>query len=304
MKKSAEASPLITFLLAEKSVRGAILDGTRMVQEMQARHGIGATESQILGRALMVTALMASSLKGKDEIALRIDCSGPIKGLVTEATATGEVRGYLKQTPVPLPSFPNAPDVTNQLAPLWETGVLTITRYLEDGRQPFTGSVVLQSGDIALEVSNYYRCSEQLPTTIHLSLFFDGNGKTTGAGGVLLQAMPDTDQHLFAHLEQTTLTLPALGEALAQGQHVEPWMAEQFVDFQPMKVGEKAFQFQCRCNEEKMRLLLLHLPRIDLEEIRDNGPFPVQLTCHFCNRHYLFEQSALTQICQEKLTFA
>jgi molecular chaperone Hsp33 len=55
---------------------------------------------------------------------------------------------------------------------------------------------------------------------------------------------------------------------------------------------------------ERMRLLLLHLPLTDLEEMRDNGPFPVEVNCHFCNKQYLFDQKSLTTICQEKASFA
>ncbi len=94
---SADSSRLLSFLLAGKSVRGVILDGTILVQEMRHRQGTGILETQILGQALQATALMTSSLKGQDGIGLTIDCPGPLKGLVAEATATGEVSGYLKQ---------------------------------------------------------------------------------------------------------------------------------------------------------------------------------------------------------------
>jgi molecular chaperone Hsp33 len=299
MEPTTKASRLLSFLLAEKSVRGVILDGTVLVREMQLRHGIGRTETLILGQALLAAALMASTLKGHDEIGLRIDCSGPVKGLVAEATATGEARGYLKQVPIPVACNGES----TSLAPCWGDGYLTITRYLEEGRQPFSGNIALQSGDIAAEVARYYQISEQTSTTLHLSISFDQQGHVSGAGGLLLQVMPAASDEMFATLEQKTQTLPSLGKALAEGQQVNPWLMEQFAPFHPDILTERSVFFQCRCNMERMRLLLLHLPLTDLEEMRDNGPFPVEVSCHFCNKQYLFDQKILTTICQEKASF-
>jgi len=300
MAVTTEASRLLTFLLAEKTVRGVILDGTTLVQEMRTRHGLGPLETLILGQALQVTALMASSLKGHDEIGLRIDCSGPIKGLVTEATATGEVRGYLKQVPIPRTDPLHLFDERDDLNPFWGDGFLTITRYLEEGRQPFSGSVALQAGNIASEVAHYYLLSEQIPTAIHLSLVFDSHGRVTGTGGLLLQAMPGASDKTFASLDQKTQTLPSLGKALAEGRKMDSWLNEQFSAFPPDILEEHPVQFHCRCDAERIRLLLLHLPLADLEEMLANGPFPVQLACHFCSKQYLFDQKALADICREK----
>ena len=41
------------FLLAEGAVRGAILHGTRMVNEMRANHELGILETLVLGRAYL-----------------------------------------------------------------------------------------------------------------------------------------------------------------------------------------------------------------------------------------------------------
>ena len=300
MTVTTETSHLFTFLLAEKSVRGVLLDGTILIQEMRTRHGLGPLETLVLGQALQVTALMASSLKGHDEIGLRIDSSGPIKGLVAEATATGEVRGYLKQVPIPRTEPLQHFDERDDLNPFWGDGFLTITRYLEEGRQPFSGSVALQDGNIASEVAHYYLLSEQIPTAIHLSLVFDIHGRVTGAGGLLLQAMPGASDKIFAALDHKTRTLPSLGKALAEGRKVDLWLNEQFSTFSPAILEEHSIHFHCHCDAERMRLILLHLPLADLEEIRANGPFPVHLTCHFCSKQYLFDQKALVDICLEK----
>lgn len=300
MASTPATSSLSSFFLADKTVRGVILDGTPFVQEMRNRHTLGALETRILGQALLVTVLMGSTLKGEDETSLRIDCSGPIKGLVAEATAAGEARGYLKQVPIPLTSSLESLDITNQLAPLWGQGLLTITRFLEKGRQPFSSSEALQSGDIAAEVARYYRVSEQIATALHAAVFLNKDGEVAGAGGLLLQAMPGGDESIFTALEQKTKTLPSLAKALAEGHKAFPWLTEHFAPHKPYLLETHPVFYRCRCNDSRMRLVLLQLSLADLEDMRDNGPFPIILTCHFCNQQYPFDQKALTEICREK----
>ncbi|MBW2434772.1 MAG: Hsp33 family molecular chaperone HslO, partial [Deltaproteobacteria bacterium] len=72
---------LHNFLLADGAVRGAVLHGTHMVNEMRANHELGILETLVLGRAYLGVALMSANIKGIESISVKIDCSGPIKGL-------------------------------------------------------------------------------------------------------------------------------------------------------------------------------------------------------------------------------
>ncbi len=72
---------IYNFLLADGAVRGAILHGTRMVNEMRTNHELGIFETLVLGRAYLGAGLMSANLKGTDAISLKIECSGPIRVL-------------------------------------------------------------------------------------------------------------------------------------------------------------------------------------------------------------------------------
>ena len=82
---------LYNFLLADGAIRGVIIHGTRMVNEMRANHELGILETLVLGRAYLGAALMSADLKSDDRISIKFDCSGPIKGLVVEANAFGDL---------------------------------------------------------------------------------------------------------------------------------------------------------------------------------------------------------------------
>jgi molecular chaperone Hsp33 len=128
---------------------------------------------------------MAADLKGDDRVAMQINCSGPVKGLSVEANAFGEVRGYLKRVPIPV----EAPVQDFDLSGFFGAGILSVTRYLQSAKQPFTGQVELRHGNIAQDLAYYFLTSEQVPTAFNLSIRFDREGEVIGAGGLCLQAM-------------------------------------------------------------------------------------------------------------------
>ena len=111
------------FFLADKAIRGAFIYGTRMIKEMRANFDLGILETLVLGHAYLGCALLSSNLKGNDRIGLKIDCSGPVKGISVEANAYGEIRGFIKQPQIsidkPLEDF--------NPSPFFGAGLLTVT---------------------------------------------------------------------------------------------------------------------------------------------------------------------------------
>ncbi|MCX5863783.1 MAG: Hsp33 family molecular chaperone HslO [Deltaproteobacteria bacterium] len=284
------------FLLGDKAVRGVLVRGTALVNEMRARHGLGLLETLVLGHAYLAAALLATSLKGdKDRLALRIECSGPIKGLVAEGNAAGEVRGYLRQNPIPL----EKPLESFDLSPFFGAGFLSASTHLEGASQPFTGTVMLEHGSLALDLSQYFQTSEQTPTAIALSIQFDNDGLPVGAGGLLLQAMPGVEPVLMGELEECLAGLPSLGRYFAEGGESEGLLAAQFGAFQPEILTTTPVAFACPCSRDAISARLLTLPEKDLDELC-SGPFPVETCCHYCNTNYLFERQDMEALWQER----
>jgi molecular chaperone Hsp33 len=290
--KAGAKDRLYNFLLADGAVRGVILNGTRMVNEMRANHDLGILETLVLGRVYLGAGLMSANLKSNDRIAIKFDCSGPIKGLVVEANAFGEVRGYLKNVPIPI----EKPMESFDLSPFFGAGFLSVTKYLEDAKHPFTGKVMLKYGNIAQDLANYYLTSEQVPTAFNLSIKFDKEGQVTGAGGVFLQAMPQTGEELADSLEKRVIDLPSLGEVFTQEKHPQDLIADNFSEYSPRFLADHRIEFMCHCNQSRVRSLLMLLPVTDLKEIRDNGPFPLEMRCHFCNTVYHFTEKDIRQL--------
>jgi molecular chaperone Hsp33 len=283
---------LHNFLLAGGAVRGAILNGTCMMNEMRANHELGILETLVLGRAYLGIALMAAGLKGNDRIAMQITCSGPIKGLSVEANAYGEVRGYLKRVPIPI----DRPLEDFSLSRFFGAGILSVTKTLQDAKQPFTGQVELRYGNIAQDLAHYCMTSEQIPTAFNLSIKFNPEGEVTGAGGLFLQAMPHAAESLTTELEDRVLHFPSLGEAIAMGKDPVELVTSVFGNHSPKMLSTLRVEFMCHCNRERLINLLTMLPIHDLKDLRDNGPFPTEIRCHNCNTPYTFSREEIEAI--------
>ena len=286
---------LYRFLMADDQIKGVVVHATRMVKEMQANHHLGPLETLVLGQAYIAAALMSAPLKGRDRIAMNIQCSGPIKGLDVEANAFGEIRGYLKANPIEVKN----PKKIKWLSTLYGAGFLSVSRNIEDTNRPYTGQIALIHGSIAEDLAEYFLTSEQIPSGFSLNVAFDENENITGAGGIFLQALPGAHPDNVARAETIIRKIDALGDCFAQNQTdqtPESIIKTSFADLSPRFLNSSRVEFYCRCAKERMARYLKQLPKEDRTDILANGPFPLALRCHHCNSAYRFSQRELTAI--------
>jgi molecular chaperone Hsp33 len=290
--KDIQPDNIDVFLLNEGTVRGALLHGTKMINQMRVNHNLRILETLVLGQAYMGAGLMTSMIKGNDRISFSIECGGPIKGLSVEAKADGEVRGYLFENPIPI----KEPVESFDLSPFFGPGFLSVSKHLESSKQPFTGQVMLQHGRIAKDLANYFLESEQIKTAFILSVYFDKNGKSVGAGGLFLQALPGADEKILESLEESINNMPSLGKYFASGGLSGKLIKDSFKEFIPEIIADKKISFSCGCSKERFTSFIASMNISDKEEILTNGPFPLITTCHNCATDYNFSKEELQAI--------
>jgi molecular chaperone Hsp33 len=286
---------LYHFLLDYGAVRGALLHAGRLVNEMRANHELGPLETLVLGHAYIGAALMSVNLKGADRLKLQVQCSGPVRGLAVEANAFGEVRGYLAEVPIPA----EAPVDPADLSPLYGEGILTVTRFLAGARQPFSGQVALERRGLAEHLTHYFLKSEQAGSVFQLSVRLDPRGEVLGAGGLFLQVLPGAEQASVDRLEEVASTLPSVGAAFAEGVPAEELLAEWFAPMNPLLLGNRRVAFMCHCSAQRFGRFLGALPREELADMLDKGPFPVVTTCFNCNSRYSFSRGEIERLYRE-----
>ena len=280
------------FLLADGKIRGAILHGTRLVNEMRTNHDLGVLETLVLGHAYIGAGLLTSSLKDSGRIVFSVECGGPIKGLTAESDASGNIRGYLKNVPIPV----EKPLESFDLSPFFGPGFMSITKYLPGESSPYTGQVMLKYGNLAEDLAMYFLSSEQVPTSFSLSLKFDRAGNAVGAGGLLLQVLPGTEEKLLHELERIVYDMPSLGSYFSEGGSPRTLVEKSFADFSPEYLATEPVSFECSCSKERFGAFIAALPHDERQSILDEGPFPLRTTCQNCNSCYEFTQAEIQHL--------
>ena len=288
--KASAKDRIYRFIMADKTIKGAIVHNTRMIREMQANHECGPLETLVLGQAYIAASLLCSTLKDKnDRVSINVQCSGPIKGFDVESNLYGEVRGYLKTGNIQVQD----PKQIKYLSTLYGAGFLTITKYLENAPRPYSGQVALEHGSIAEDLANYYLVSEQIPTGFKLSLFFDEAQMVKGAGGIFLQVLPGANPQKVAKAEKMMQTIDSLGQMFANDSQPEQVVKDSFPGLDPVFLNDSRVEFFCRCSKDKMKNYVKTLPKSEKKDMIKNGPFPLEVCCHHCNSTYLFSQKDL-----------
>jgi molecular chaperone Hsp33 len=298
LSQEATDDQVARFVLSGGTVKGAVIRGSQLVAALRATHGLGVLETLVLGHATLGAALMCTTLKGRDRMALKIDCSGPIKGLAVEGDSGLNLRGYLKAVPIPV----DAPLASHNLAPFFGAGFLSVTRILEGGRRPFEGRVAIEHGNLAQDLAHYYATSEQTPTAFVLSIAFDAKGKVNGAGGLFLQAMPDAADGNLAQVEAAVRQQASLGAAFSEPASCRRVILNAFAGFDPRLLDTQPVQYRCHCSRERSRRLLALLPSDDLRDLAVNGPFPITLDCRYCGQAYAFDRSDMAALLRRSET--
>jgi len=290
----------------DKLIHGTAADGTirvlsaittDVVTEAVRRHQTAPTASAALGRVLTGTLLMAATLKDFDRLSTKIDCQGPIGGIIAEATKHGTVRGYVKNPDAELP--PSA-DGKFDVRGIVGEGTFYVIR--ESGfdiglhRDPYVGSVPIVSGEIAEDFAYYLAKSEQIPSAVLLGVLLqNAEPYVKAAGGVLVQMMPGANEHLITMIEDTIAHAPHPTSLISDGATAEDLarLALGEIDFEVLEESE--VQFRCNCSIERARTLIAALGPVEVESMLSEDKGAV-MSCGFCSEVYQLDETDLAQI--------
>lgn len=284
-------------------LRVVAADTGDVVEEARRRHGLSPTATAALGRAMTGALLLAQLLlkTPKERITLRIEGTGPLGGLVAEADAAGNVRGYVRN---PRAEVPLREDGKLNVGELLGAGVLRVDRSLPNG-EVYTSTVPLVSGEIAEDLAHYLWQSEQIPSAVLLGVRVKGEGEVEVAGGVAIQVMPDTPEEVLSRLEANLAGLSGITPLLREGLEaaVERLLAGLGFEWTDLKalgypLNEIPAHFRCRCNREKaLEALVFFTPEEREDMIVEDGG--AEVVCHWCGEVYRFSPEEIRSLVAE-----
>ncbi len=273
-------------------IRAFAVDCTASAEEARGRHNASPVVAAALDRLLAAGAMMGSSMKGEDDLlTLMIRCEGPIQGLTVTADSHGNIKGYPLVPDVELPpKYPGKLDVGGAIFP----GTLTVIMDL-GLKEPYSGQIELQSGEIGEDLAYYFTASEQTPSAVGLGVMIDKDLSVKHAGGFIIQLMPDATEEVISSLEEKLQHTEHVTTMLDKGFTPEDILESLLGDLGFKKTETLPLRFYCNCSKDRISGALATLQDSDLQEMIDDGE-EIEVKCHFCNSAYNFTTEELTEI--------
>ena len=282
---------LVRVVSEDGLLRGALAVTTDLVTEICRLQQTDLRATVALGRLLSAGALLCSTLKGKQRLALMIEGNGPLQRLSVEADATGRLRGTVRHAQPGLPPKEGRFDVAGAIG---RAGFLHVWKDL-GLKEPYRSMVQLQTSEIGEDIAWYLATSEQVPSSLGLGVELDAAGQVAAAGGFLIQALPPGDAEQLAGLEERIAALPPVTTLLRQGLGGEEILRQIFGSIPLRPAESSSLTFHCPCSRPQTEAMLLGLGAEELNALLEERG-EAEVTCEYCQQSYHFAGAELRQL--------
>ncbi|MDQ1197472.1 Hsp33 family molecular chaperone [Agrobacterium sp. SORGH_AS 787] len=303
---------VVPFQVEGLDIRGRAVQVGPLLNAILQRHDYPPVVARLLAEALVLTALIGTSLKFSGKLTVQTKGDGPVDLLVADFTAPENMRAYARFDDERLAQATAAGETSPEQ--LLGTGILAFTIDQGVGMQPYQGIVPLDGSSLEEIASVYFRQSEQLPTRVRLGVaeFFDrdGEGKPRRgwrAGGIIAQFLPqaperlrtrdlhggDGDETSFAEADDDAWTeAVALIDTVDTDELTDPQVPVERLLFRLFhEQGVRVYEPQsiidkCSCSREKIKGVLSGFSAEEIEDSQEDGI--VSVSCEFCSTTYQY----------------
>lgn len=278
--------------LANDSVRAFAISSTHLVAEARERHRTLPVVTAALGRLLSAGAIMGSMMKGdKDIVTVSLKGDGPAGYITVTADSHGHVKGFPGNPNVDIPrKYAGKLDVGAAVG----RGLLTVS-YDLGLKEPYSGQVEIQTGEVAEDLAYYFTVSEQLPSAVGLGVMVDTDSSVKHAGGFIVQLLPDAPEDVIELLEKKLANLEPVTTMMEQGMTPEEMLLRIFEGVDIEFTERHDVKFYCDCSKEKVKRALAAISDKDLQDIV-NDDEDIEVKCFFCNTAYKFSIADIKDI--------
>ncbi len=263
-----------------------------MTEEARRIHDTAPVVTAAMGRLMTAAVMMGAMMKdSRDLLTLKIDGTGPMRGLLVTADCSGHVKGYPYENGVILP--PNEKgklDVSGAIG----DGILTVISDI-GLKEPYVGQVKLVSGEIAEDIAYYYASSEQVPSSVGLGVLVNQDHSVNCAGGFIVQLLPGCPEETVTALEDRLRGVDAVTTFLKDGKTPED-LLELILGGMDLKITDRMdCSYHCGCTRSRVEKALISVGEKELRSMIDDGK-PIEMNCHFCGKKYSFAVSELEEL--------
>lgn len=286
------ADYIVRATAANSQIRAFAATTRDLTEHARAAHNTSPVATAALGRLLTAGSMMGVMMKGeKDLLTLQVKAGGPLEGITVTADSKGNVKGYVGNPNVIL----HAND-KGKLDVAGAVGVGFMNVIKDMGlKEPYVGQTVLQTSEIAEDLTYYFATSEQVPSSVGLGVLMEKDNTVKQAGGFIIQLMPFTEEKVISQLEENLKDVTSVTTMLEEGHTPESLLNTLLKGFD-IEINETIpTQFYCNCDKDRVEKALISVGRKELQEMIDEGK-EIEMNCHFCNRNYTFFVEELKNI--------
>ena len=276
---------IVRAMAGNAQIRAFAATTRNTVEKAREAHNLSPVASAALGRTLTAGAMMGAMLKGeKDLVTLQFQGDGPIEGIIVTADSFGKVKGYVGNPSVMLPpNYAGKLDVGAAVG----YGMLQVTKDM-GLKEPYCGQTVINTGEIAEDLTYYFASSEQVPSSVGLGVLMDKElVNVRQAGGFIIQLMPFADEAVIEKLEQNLTQIPSVTTMLDEGMTPEDMLKKVLEGMDVEFTDTLPVEFYCNCSKERIEKALISVGEKELKDMIADGK-PIDVNCHFCNTNYTF----------------
>jgi Disulfide bond chaperones of the HSP33 family len=304
---------VVPFQVEGLDVRGRAVQLGPLLNTILERHEYPAPVARLLSEAIVLTALLGTSLKFDGKFTVQTKSDGPVDLLVADFSTPQSLRAYARYNEERLAEAVEAGKTTPP--DLLGEGILAFTIDQGRGMTPYQGIVPLDGSSLEEIAGVYFRQSEQIPTKVRLGVAElydrDDNGKARHnwrAGGLVAQFLPEAPErmrHPDLHggdgdESETDWTeddawneARTLVETIDTDELTDPQVPIERLLFRLFhERGVRVYEPQpvldrCSCSRERIKSVLDGFSAEEIEASQEDGR--ISVTCEFCSTTYRYE---------------
>lgn len=285
------ADYIVRATAADGQIRAFAAYTKDVAEESRRRHNTSPTATVALGQLLTAGTMMGAMMKNDTDIlTLQIRCDGPLGGLTVTADNQGNVKGYAVHPDVDVPVKNGQINVADAL----DLGVLNVIKDM-GLKEPYVGQTILETSEIAKDLTYYYMNSEQVPSSVGLGVLMNKDNTVKCAGGFIIQLMPFAEDATIDKLEENLKNVTSVTELLDNGCTPEGLLEALLGNLGIEILDTLPTQFHCNCSKERVEKAVASVGREDLQAMIDDGE-DIEVKCDFCNSTYKYTVDELKDI--------
>ena len=311
---------ILPFEVKTLDLRGRIVRLGPAVDAILSSHDYPLPVAKLLGEAIVLTAMLGSSLKFDGRFILQTQSDGPVRMLVVDYTSPAKIRACARF---------DAERVTQAIAndaaepgQLLGRGHLAMTIDQGPDMSRYQGVVPLEGKDLEHAAHEYFSRSEQIPTRVRLAVAEEFRASDGGphhhhwrAGGILLQFLPksadrarqpdldpgDAPPGVAPHAQpedEAWVEGRSLVATIDDIELIDPALSSERLAYRLFhEHGVRVFRAapvhaQCSCSRQSVENMLRSFPQTDRDDMVEDGKITV--TCEFCSSSYVFAPDEIT----------